>query len=156
MTDEARLARLTELARRVWPDDREIAVEHYEKREVIVWGHDGESHARIDHPRAFDALEAALLVLSGDLVLTGDERSLMRPDVQRIVQANVDVGMAYTELLLQVEQLAAEWEAQAASWRNNHEHDDGVEECEEACNAEAKQVERCARMLRERAKRGEP
>lgn len=61
MTDEARIARLTEIARRVWPD-AEIEAD---KRQVLVetsseWG----DAVTIKHPRALDALEAALLVLA--------------------------------------------------------------------------------------------
>lgn len=58
------------------------------------------------------------------------------------------------ELPAWVEQLAREWEETAAMWRSNHEHYDGEEECEPGCNAEAKQVERCAFELRRRAKEG--
>ena len=65
MTDEARLARLTELARSVWgggyawyDDDRaSIAGVHTERMDSVI---------EIQHPRALDALEAALLVLADE------------------------------------------------------------------------------------------
>lgn len=50
-----------------------------------------------------------------------------------------------------VEELAAEWEHQARGWMAEHVHEDD-DECEEACNAEAKQVLRCAAELRARAR----
>jgi uncharacterized protein YoaH (UPF0181 family) len=74
MTDEARIERLTELARRVWPMlinvrvvrdpiGHEAAVLH----DVLGGGHSLSPQVlRISHPRALEALEAALLVLAGE------------------------------------------------------------------------------------------
>ncbi len=109
MTDEARIKRLTELARRVWPDAAAAVVDGVPSVHEMT-DYYGEYIHIARHPRALDALEAALLVLSGDLVLTGDERNLMRPDIRRVIEANVEVGMAYTKLLVDVEQLAGEWD----------------------------------------------
>jgi hypothetical protein len=76
MSDEERLARLTELALQVWPSG---IVEHGEAdadygpsfsvwvpdphRKILGIGHEALS---IIHPRALDALEAALLVMTSD------------------------------------------------------------------------------------------
>lgn len=65
MTDEARVARLTELAQRVWP--RAEAYEHGEIVDVGVLEARGyRLTLRIWHPSALDALEAALRVLAGE------------------------------------------------------------------------------------------
>ena len=68
MTDEARIAKLTELARRVWPDVHSV-YEHdgYIDAGAIAMQGGYRLHLRIGpHPRALDALEAALLVLAGE------------------------------------------------------------------------------------------
>lgn len=68
MSDDERIARCTELARRVWP---EASVEF----SCRMWCVDAPNNAHDavvemlavhDHPRALDALEAALLVLAGE------------------------------------------------------------------------------------------
>lgn len=64
-SDDARIARLTELARKVWPD---AAIDFEEGHDLEVWTPaEGawrcERIAMHAHPRALDALEAALLVL---------------------------------------------------------------------------------------------
>jgi hypothetical protein len=142
--DEERLARLTALARKAYGQD--VVVHCYcEPREA--WSVRRVAYAPEDRPsivvfveglRSFEALEAALLVLAGDLVLTGEERSLMRPDIKAIVEANVEVGMAYTSLLVEVERLASEWE--------NRGHELGQWSTERAL------MEQLAAELRERAK----
>lgn len=131
MTDEARIARLTELARRVWGEHgiydgangRPGSVAKSQGKlggyHVLFMAGDG-SYMPIqiaDHPRALDALEAALLVLAGELVLTGDERSLMRPDIRRIVEANADLSLRYSQLLLDIEQLASKFDAETERLR---------------------------------------
>lgn len=113
MDDDERLTRLTELARETWPGADPLIVDTGKAAGVHERGGQERMLAMVlGHPRALDALEAALLVLSGDLELTGEERSLMRPDIQRIVEANAEVGMAYTQLLVDMEQLASEWDQQ--------------------------------------------
>lgn len=64
MTDEERIARLTELARQVFGDElaKNIPPVIYEDGFAMVRGRWCE-HMRIRHPRGLDALEAALLVL---------------------------------------------------------------------------------------------
>lgn len=110
-----RIVELVKRARRVYGDD--AVLDSYEAEgDATFWsvrvGTRVVLHVVGDN--AQDALEAALLVLVGDLVLTGEERSLMRPDIEKVIKANVEVGMAYTTLLCAVDQLAQEWEAEAA------------------------------------------
>ena len=70
MNDDERIRRLTELARRVWPDrDAQIFVaSDDEENTCVVLDEKGdwEQHLGTNHPRALDALEAALLVLAGE------------------------------------------------------------------------------------------
>ncbi len=69
MSEEERIARLTELARRVWPDVMHLrVVDNRQWRAAYVCrGEDTDPQLCIeDHPRALDALEAALLVLAGE------------------------------------------------------------------------------------------
>jgi hypothetical protein len=72
MTDDARLQRLTELARKVWPDgeaDARASADPNECAACVVLHPDGEwqqALAIMQHPRALDALEAALCVLAGE------------------------------------------------------------------------------------------
>ncbi len=66
MTDEARIQRLTELARRVWRDRGAFVSwdAFYDTAKVV--NDRGTILAKIVSPQALDALEAALLVLAGD------------------------------------------------------------------------------------------
>jgi len=63
MTDDERIERLTELSRRVWPD-AEIEADRNQAHvgTSAEWGF----AVSIKHPRALEALEAALLVLAGE------------------------------------------------------------------------------------------
>ncbi len=63
--DEARVKRLTELARRVWVDTSVTCVDG-DVMACDAATYDGEYIRIARHPRAFDALEAALLVLAGE------------------------------------------------------------------------------------------
>jgi len=66
MSDDERIAKLTELAQRVWPD------EPYGGAHVVAYGdaawvrvRPNTEHIKVlGHPRALDALEAALLALA--------------------------------------------------------------------------------------------
>lgn len=95
MTDDERIARLTELARQVWPGH---ADEIYASRDAVTSGR-GHLLLAVDpeHPHCSDALEAALLVLvhGRETVL----RSLAR------------MGIAPREPPAWVEELAQRWEA---------------------------------------------
>jgi hypothetical protein len=63
MTDEERIERLTELARHVWSDAEIEADRNQVHVETSAeWGF----ALSIKHPRALDALEAALRVLAGE------------------------------------------------------------------------------------------
>ena len=133
MTDEARIARLTELARRVWTSRTNVRVVHDREYDAAIVLYDAASRdtrplVSIPHPRALDALEAALLVLAGD--------AKVHPDgaLRDAYLAGANAG--YTEQTKWVEQLAARWDEL---------HEGGYN----ASFAE------CARELRERA-RGEP
>ena len=69
MTDDARIARLTKLARKVWqvPSSTPVVVEQPFSTSAEVWiGNDCVLRVS-DHPRALDALEAALCVLADEL-----------------------------------------------------------------------------------------
>jgi hypothetical protein len=115
MDDEARIARLTALAKRVWDDDtasvytdrnghasvtRELGVEPACKRYRVLM---------LDHPRALDMLEATLLVGAGDAPLVAAGQGAMSKLAEPAW----------------VQRLAREWESTAAQWRGNHEHYDG-------------------------------
>lgn len=118
MSDAERIASMTELARRVWPGPEPAVQVAISRNEASVEqpGHeDSGPLATIIHPRALDALEAALLVLAGDLALTGDERNAMRPDILRMIEANVELGTAHTRLLVELEALAGRWETDATA-----------------------------------------
>ena len=71
MTDEARIKRLTELARQAWPhDDVAVVIASVDVDDSLFVevqrDEEEESYslAGVHHPRALDALEAALLVLA--------------------------------------------------------------------------------------------
>lgn len=66
VTDEARIARLTELARRVWPDERSAEIRQPVGKAMCFGGSGYQLVGIGSHPRALDALEAALLVLAGE------------------------------------------------------------------------------------------
>lgn len=65
MSDDERIQRLTELARRVWPD--ELVIEIITDAEGVSVESDRCILCTVEqHERALDALEAALLVLAGE------------------------------------------------------------------------------------------
>lgn len=76
MTDEDRLARLTELARRVLPEQLGLEVVDGQPGDALPWcalaWDDSASETapllvfECHHPRALDALEAALLAMLGE------------------------------------------------------------------------------------------
>lgn len=141
MTDE-RIQRLTELARRVWPYERDrlrIEIDVVGTLRILEKGSDDPLFLLDDVPPecALDALEAALLVLAEDVTIRG-------------VRGAVLVPMLPGEPPAWAEQLASEWEAKANKWLALPHGDD--HECEDACHAEATQVLRCAAELRERAR----
>jgi hypothetical protein len=68
MSDVARIAMLTELARKAWPDHSRVQVEHFPGRFALVNadGVIGLLAEIAQHPRALDALEAMLRVLADE------------------------------------------------------------------------------------------
>lgn len=69
MSDDERIQRLTELARRVWPDQHPLELEAMPQWQsaAVRMEANGELLLLVEnHPRAFDALEAALLVLADE------------------------------------------------------------------------------------------
>ena len=69
MSDEARIARLRELARRVWPDLVQLRVREIGPDIALSVETPAFHRAMVsvpNYPRAFDALEAALLAMLRD------------------------------------------------------------------------------------------
>lgn len=145
MTDDERIQRLTELARRVWPDQGagvswdpfyDVAKVINDRRTILF---------EMQSPRAFDALEAALLVLADD-----EGEAAMFSAGRRFEQA---MRKCQSDPPAWVGKLASEWEQRAAKWVSMHESHHDEDECADACYAEARQVLVCADELRERARR---
>ncbi len=153
MTDEARIARLTAMARRVWPD--EVA----ERVTPIV--HDPGHYAQLrgrrigmlvaihGHPRALDALEAALLVLADPEAKTTTRESFGEAVAQaaaKLAQSSPDLDAKLREIVREppawVEQLAGEWEREA----------DKIAGVPGVPRGEEPVFRHCAAELRERAK----
>lgn len=164
MTNDERIQRLTELARRVWPDanvDMECRSFGVYLGEECVWFCDADFDS---NPRALDALEAALLVLAGEAPLVASGQGAICKlvpglpidhDAERQIDALVTAATKREPLApAWVEQLAEEWEHRAAKWVSVHDSHHDEDECADACYAEAKQVLNCADELRERAKEG--
>lgn len=124
MSDELhaeRIERLTQLAREVWPDrDEQMVIHEITGAAMIAYrsrfpcstvdGSEGERivsyHTRIDHPRALDALEAALLALVGDN--TRAQLARLEERVRDVLQT--ELARRDGALPAWVEQLAREWE----------------------------------------------
>jgi hypothetical protein len=143
VSGDERIVRLTELARRVWPDEPRLVVDHepeYLSATVLdrPW-HDPDTSALLKverHPCALDALEAALLVLAAGGRIT--------PQVQAAHDALVGDSLAW------VEQLATQWERESDELRElmrSHDERDAFR-----LYGEAKALSACAAKLRERAK----
>ncbi len=152
MTDESRIARLTELARRAWPEGPTLMAGG---DSAFLFKGDDMIHVALvqEHPRALDALEAALLVLVAGpaaVSLEGYQRDLLEAEARtKEWRQLADEHMqAKNELWLRtqawVEQLAAKWE-----------HDAGIELAHSTGpyrSGRAALYNECARELRERAK----
>jgi len=119
MSDDERLARLTELARRVWPHARIEwdgdalcvlgPVQQANGRTVVA------EHLRINpHPRAADALEAALLVLASGETWHGRMGEL--DECLRVLRAQYGIDPPHVlPPPAWVEQLAAEFRRRSAT-----------------------------------------
>jgi len=108
MSEAERIERLTELARAVWPD-RPLEVRCVEVHplvngdawEVIEQGDNEEvCYLRVSSDRALDALEAALLVLSGEVTLTDVLGGVYGRTVERQVAAENAAKLAKVQALL--------------------------------------------------------
>lgn len=71
-SDEERIARLTQLARRAWPDFNPGDGSgsdgfYFGDHDAVCLRALGRMVLRVEHPRALDALQAALLTLAGVL-----------------------------------------------------------------------------------------
>lgn len=177
MTDQARIERLTELAQRVWPDihvdvDTSATPCSTEGRRLGAWVQQYfprpvgpvESGPVLlsvpEHPRALDALEAALLVLAGDdpspaslaeiPELSPDALSLGRGVVGRKLASMLPKDWRPTQAQCDAAQLALT--GQVPAW---------VDELASEFEREAEQpyhpekrhaLKHCAAELRERAK----
>lgn len=178
MTDEARIARLTELARRVWPDAAAAMVDGVASVVEIPGYYECLYIAR--HPCALDALEAALLVLADEERVPLTERRVLEDRIAALERDRATLLRRYQEEQAKVailddafrtasaalneaeaatwaEQLAKAWderaaEHEAASQRAHDANKDhhGAYQAGVATGRTA-----CARELRERAK-GEP
>ncbi len=142
MTDDERIAKLTELAKKVWPDAE--AYKHDGMIDVgFMRGVIYLLQIRIWHPRAADALEAALLVLSGEgKALTREVfHEAVHEAATRIAESRRESMAELEEALVPAwaEELAKQWETRVCGI------DDGYDTALNECIAE----------LRERA-RGEP
>lgn len=127
MSDDERIARLTQLARRVWPGQLGVRIEQSPDGGWRVLSDDWLLLAVRARPRALDALEAALLVLQSEHPV----------ELQRVLTDGF-CGPAW------VEQLAADWEQRA----------DRLERFEDSLTAMATghEAARCAAELRARAR----
>jgi hypothetical protein len=129
MTDEARIERLTELARRVWPDVAEYLRVEFDAAQAFVRCAGGTVLLDVVAAgQSLDALEAALLVLAGEGHIS---YSVAAPGLTEKLEA---LTAPYRQPAW-VEQLASCWEERA---RNMISGD--------------RIVERCAAELRERAR----
>ena len=163
MTDEVRIARLTELARRVWPEATiEVRGDYWEIRHrhssmkvdddyyQCVWTSPRQPE------RAADALEAALLVLAGEhgallqrAIVEVETRSDLRgAHAAEVALAVLRVAQGITNPLTADvtfgEPVQPAW---LEAW---------AKELEDPCMQGDMRPSEVARELRERAKRGEP
>lgn len=117
MSDEERIARLTELAREVWPQESvPVDVVSSAAGARVIHDSPGNHHplslAFIAHPRALDALEAALLVLSEKGPALRFALDLLRIGAHRMSSRATDA-----ELVAQMRRLSDVDAAQAAPMR---------------------------------------
>lgn len=113
MSDEERLKQLTELAQRVWPDLEKPKVDAIDESGAFRAGleDDGMDYIHIHpHPRALDALEAALLVLAGERPTVNEWAARLAAD--SVAAGEAEYGRPHAPPAW-VEQLAQEWEARA-------------------------------------------
>ena len=155
MSDE-RIKRLTELARRVWPDREDVvALTHVDGSASVVWRTilpsirlDGVASddrpmttaIRIPpHARAIDALEAGLMVMNGESFCWGSPVEWIKRK-QRFIEALV---AERSKLLAYVTAMADEWEREAS------DRPPGGQQVTDLLSPSAKrQLRECAAQLR--------
>ena len=141
MSDDDRIAKLTELAKKVWPD-AEVDADAKGAQAFVGTSAEWGFAVKIAHPRALDALEAALLVLSGEgKALTREVfHEAVHEAATRIAESRRESMAELEEALVPAwaEELAKQWETRVCGI------DDGYDTALNECIAE----------LRERA-RGE-
>jgi len=136
MTDEARIERLTQLARRVWPS-QDATVRWDPMYDVAAVINDRSTILlELQHPRALDMLEAALLVGAGEAPL---------------VAAGQGAMCKLAEPPAWVEKLASEWETTSQEMYAYYERRYTDDSREERLGM-ADGYSECAEQLRERAK----
>lgn len=114
MTDEARIARLTDLARSVWPFyDVSVDADDDGSAAYVNNEPDAPPFIEICHPRALDALEAALLVLADEarIPLTADQ--VTRDALESCRRDREALTKRIREERAAMEKLAEQWEAEA-------------------------------------------
>lgn len=147
VTDDERIARLIELAQKVWPSAGEVGLSDLNPGEVILAKYLPEwtplLTLQCDHPRALDALEAALLVLAGDTVVnaliarsslgaglhamqTDPEAELERIDAELTNEVMDAIRDANTMPPAWVEALASDWESSYRMLRENYPEHAGL------------------------------
>lgn len=164
MTDEARLARLTELARRVWPELERPHVWAPTEVGTAIPGcaldDEGLEYIHVHpHPRALDALEAALLVLADEERVPLTERRVFEDRIEALERDRATLVRRYKDRELEqaawVEALAQEWEVKAGTIaRRVAQRLPSNEYAPLLTEMLTTVVDGLARELRERAKRG--
>ncbi len=157
VSEDERIARLTELARRVWTQRRNVRVTASEDAAFVMADVGSQSYPviSIPHPRALDALEVALLVLA-------DEVEFRRKMPPREITAFGPTAIEYADggtlhivaddTPAWVEKLAKEWDKTADDL---HVMADKDLRHEPEHRARAESYAECAAELHERAK-GQP
>jgi len=168
MTDD-RIARLTDLARQAWPPgphDTDLTIDEMPDFQSAAVRVNGEALLLVeDHPKALDAIEAALYVLIGkDEPLSTSQakdvyseafavakRLFSREPLYRI---DPDGTIECMEPPPWVEELAGKWEAEAKrrSWLNEESHARSEHLHAAYCAGSSAGHAWCAAELRERAK----
>lgn len=114
MNDDARIAKLTKLARRVWPD-RETGISTATGAEAVDQRTDDLLVDIGQHPRALDALEAALLVLADEERVPLTERRVLEDRIKAAERDRESILRRYGELHAKLAKIRA--------WRDSDDGD---------------------------------
>ena len=124
MTDDDRIKRLTELAKRAWPNENvSVTATAHSAGVHRIEGNEAMVAMVLAHPRSLEALEAALLVLAGDD--TRMELGRLRERVRDVLAEELAKRKATPAW---VESLAAQWEQEARSVREIAKHCEHADE----------------------------